>query len=152
MAASFLLNFPCSSILLMRKELERQSTGSVRLAEFVTIAKTSRFENHDCERSSHLLEFLILWMGRHIDGQYYGSYLECQQLVISNWINIIIIMWLGLAVCESNLTRIVDPLKKFNLPETSNDMSLVRYRKEIRFYYSLYLHAYLKCSENLMHW
>jgi hypothetical protein len=31
MAASFLLNFPCSSILPMRKGLERQSTGSVRL-------------------------------------------------------------------------------------------------------------------------
>ena len=29
--ASFLLNFPCSSILPMRKGLERQSTGSVRL-------------------------------------------------------------------------------------------------------------------------
>src|SRR5437763_11922938 len=31
MAASFLLNFHCSSILPMTKELERQSTGSVRL-------------------------------------------------------------------------------------------------------------------------
>jgi hypothetical protein len=31
MVASFLLNFPCSSILPMRKGLERQSTGSIRV-------------------------------------------------------------------------------------------------------------------------
>ena len=32
--ASFLLNFLCSSILLMRKELERQSTGSIKLVSY----------------------------------------------------------------------------------------------------------------------
>jgi hypothetical protein len=35
---------------------------------------------------------------------------------------------MGLAVCESNLTQFVDPLKIFNLPTTANDISLVRVR------------------------
>ena len=35
---------------------------------------------------------------------YWVLFSRCQQLVISNWINIIINMWLGLAVCDSYLT------------------------------------------------
>jgi hypothetical protein len=34
---------------------------------------------------------------------------------------------MGLAVCESYLTQFVDPLKIFNLPTTTNDISLVQW-------------------------